>query len=127
MTRRGRLWGITFVVLAVTLGLVLSNRDKAKPQPEVPFTDLDTALASATSNGWTVSVPPKRPGPYRLVPGGPVLGSSDGAGLECRIKDQTGTVVEEIRLVGTADLDQSVVYLETADGQTTMAALKRSR
>ena len=127
MRRRRQLWGIAFVAVAVTLGLVFSNRDKAKPQPAVPFTDLDAALAPATADGWAVSVPPKRPGPYRLLPGGPVLGSSEGAGLECRIKDQTGTVVEEIRLVGTADLDQSVVYLETADGQKTMAALKRSR
>jgi hypothetical protein len=127
MRRRRQLWGIIFVAVAVTVAVVFSNRPTAKPQPEVPFTDLDTALAPAKAHGWTVSVPPKRSGPYRLLPGGPVLGSSESAGLECRIKDQTGTVVEEIRLVGTADLDQSVVYLETADGQKTMAALKRSR
>jgi len=127
MRRRRQLWGITFVAVALTIAVVFLNRDKAKPQTEIPFTDLDTALAPATADGWAVSVPPKRPGPYRRFPGGPVLGSSQGAGLECRIKDQTGTVVEEIRLVGTAGLDQSVVYLETADGQKTMAALKRSR
>jgi len=127
MRRRRQLWGITFVAVALTIAVVFLNRDKAKPQTEIPFTDLDTALTPATAHGWTVSVPPKRLGPYRLIPGGPVLGSSEGAGVECRINDQTGTVVEEIRLVGTADIDQCVVYLETADGQKTMAALKRSR
>jgi hypothetical protein len=34
-------------------------------------------------------------------------------------------VVEEIRLPGAGDRDQAIVYLETTDGQQTMAVLVR--
>ncbi len=43
------------------------------------------------------------------------------------VKDDDGTVVEEIRLVGTPEFDQLVIFLETPSGRQTMVALKARR
>ncbi len=55
-----------------------------------------------------------------------MLGNIPEEGLVGRIRDNNGVVVEEIKLVGAADYDQCVVWLETADGHRTLAGLKRA-
>jgi hypothetical protein len=125
MMRRRSTW--VWVGLAAALGAALAVGRHTQSRGDAPaaFTDLDTALAPEKAHGWELAIPPKREGPYRLLPGGPVLGRVPASGLECRIRNAEGAVVEEIRLQGIEGCDQSIVYLETADGHTTMAALKR--
>ena len=123
----GRRWRTVAVSAAVALGAGLVVRDHIRDRPDPPpaFTDLHTALAPERANGWELAIPPKRGGPYRLLAGGAVLGRNPASGLSCRLRDEAGAVVEEIKLQGAGDRDQSVVYLETAGGERTMAALVR--
>jgi hypothetical protein len=120
-----RVWIGVAVVLAAALVVVHYVRPQGTAPPS--FTDLDTALAPEKAHGWAVTVPPRREGPYRRLPGGPVLARDPADGLVCRLTDEKGVVVEEIKLQGIEGCDQAVVYLETADGKKTMAALKRAR
>jgi hypothetical protein len=123
--KRSRPFGLLFlaVVSGAALAFGIERRSRAPHAPR--FTDLDTALAPEMMHGWELAVPPKAAGPYRLLKGGPVLGRNPSAGLTCQIKAPNGEVLEEISLRGIEGCDQSVVYLETADGRRTMAALKR--
>jgi hypothetical protein len=92
-----------------------------------PFTDLDTALASYLSAGWTVSTPPKQPGPYRPFPGETSeLPAGQGNAMAFR-GSNGGAVTEELRLESDPNFDQLVVYLETQDRRRTVAVLKRPR
>jgi hypothetical protein len=92
-----------------------------------PFTDLDTALASYLSAGWTVSIPPKQPGPYRPFPGETSeLPAGQGNAMAFRVSNG-GAVPEELRLESDPNFDQLVVYLETQGRRRTVAVLKRPR
>ena len=73
MNRRQCLWGLLF--LAVTVVVVVAVWQLAQlQQADRRYTDLESWLAPEAKNGWVLSVPPRRPGPYRLLPGGPMLG-----------------------------------------------------
>lgn len=119
-----RRWWVLGAVAVLGAGLGIWNHNRARPEPLV-FADLHSVLASERAHGWELSVPPKRSGPYRLLPGGPVLGRTPNTSLEGQLRDANGAVAEEIKLRGAEDRDQAIVYLETADGQMTMAGLVR--
>jgi hypothetical protein len=123
---RRRWWVLLGTAAVVGGGQAVWVHTRVRPAPPA-FTDLHTALAPERVHGWELAVPPKRSGPYRLLPGGPVLGRNPATGLVGRLRDASGAVLEEIKLRGAEDRDQSIVYLETADGERTMAALVRVR
>jgi hypothetical protein len=107
-----------------------SNSSKVAPPPSqdlAPFTDLDTALASLRASHWELSIPPRRSGPYRLLPEGTCIGPNPSESSGGRIQNTNGTVVEEITLRGLPDRDQTIAYLETVDGHQTMAVMIRMR
>jgi hypothetical protein len=119
---------LTWVWLGIAVllgGLLLVDQYMRSRGPAAPqFTDLDAALAPEEAHGWKVEIPPKQAGPYRRLPGEPVLAAE---GMVCRLTNEQGAVVEEVKLQPIQGYDQAVVYLETADGKKTMAVLKRAR
>ncbi len=120
---RKRRW--LFLAAVVLVGAIVSTRlpDLQRPRDgnPVPFTSLDKTLASEIKNGWTVSVPPKREGPYRQIPGAT---ASEGASR--RIIDRDGTT-EEIKLESSANEHQKIIELETENSHRTLVALKRPK
>ena len=101
----------------------------APVRPKPPFAELTDVLKVEAESGYTVAAPPRLPGPYRRSPEStPYLskGSAE-AGLVCRIRDDAGTVTEEIRLKSLPDANQMVVILATADGKRTGVVLRRTR
>ena len=132
MTRRHLvLLGVAAALLVAVMGVVawqLRGRPAAAPPPtERPFTDLETALAPEAKHGWVLHIAPRHPGPYRLRPGGSVLGQGKGTAMIGYERDKNGAVVAELRLEGNPEYDQAIVNLETPDGCRTVAGLKRVR
>lgn len=130
MKRRWRALVLLFVLAALGVSAtlwILAIRDESWRNVLVrhTYTDLETALAPMAASGWELSVPPKLSGPYRLLSEGGMIGNSEDAGLGGVLHDPSGNLVEEIKLRGLADYDQTIVYLETADGQRTLSAMKR--
>ncbi len=124
----GRRWRMVILLLAlggVGVAIALNERRNEHRPGAPPFTDIDTALVPETTNGWKLSIPPPQPGPYRLLPGGPVSGV--GSGLQAHIRDKSGQVIEELKLEPIPGYDQAIVILETPSGRQTMAALKRAK
>jgi len=70
---------------------------------EGPFADLETVLAGEAKNGWSVAVPPKRSGSYRLVVGG--MPPAAGAGGTIRLRGKDGEM-EEVGLDSGPDFVQ---------------------
>lgn len=123
---------VVVLALAAACGGVAAWLWARQPSPvavvaERPFTDLETALAEEGANGWELHISPRVPGPYRLLPGGTVLGGDPNMRSISRVRDKSGAVLEEQELQGNPAFDQIVVYLETLDGRQTMAVLKRPR
>lgn len=50
-----------------------------------------------------------------------------GGPLICQVRDDTGAVVEEIKVEGDPASDQLVVWLETPGGRRALVGLKRPR
>ena len=122
--KRLRWIGVLLVVVGILWGLSTQNHP-APPGANRSFTDLETALASGGPRGWELHARPPHPGPYRLIPGGDMLGRTEGTGLTCRVYDDRGKVLEEVRLKAIPGCDQLVVYLEAPGGHRTMAVLRR--
>ena len=120
-----RRWFLIMAALVAAAGLYTVGRDRARPPAGPAFQDLDTVLAGYYKNGWSVLVPPKREGPYRIVPEDhPILPrNSTKGGAHRRIQSASG--VEEIDLKGPVDYDQALIELDTADGYRTLVLLKR--
>jgi len=122
--KRLRWIGALLVVVGILWGWSTQDRP-AGSEANHPFTDLETALASGGPRGWELQTRPPRPGPYRLIPGGEMLGRNEGTGLTCRVHDDRGMILEEVRLKAIPGCDQLVVYLEAPGGHRTMAVLRR--
>jgi hypothetical protein len=123
--RRWRLVIAVVVLAGIGVFAAMQERSNNKREGGPPFTDLNTALAPMRAHGWKVLVPPKDPGPYRMLPQEP--GAGGGSGLQAHIKDKSGQVIEEIKLDPSPDTEQTIVYLETPSGRVTMAGLKRPK
>ena len=124
MKRRRPAWVGLVVIALVAAAFAADHFLRSRSAAPTQFTDLDTALAPVKAYGWELASPPKREGPYRLLPGGPILA---GEGLVSRLTNEQGVVEEEVKLQGIEGYDQAVVHLETADGKKTIAVLKRRR
>lgn len=126
MKRPRFVWVSLGLILLAGVALTYEHWWTPRNANEAGFTDLDTAIAQEKSQGWELSIPPKHAGPYRRLPGGPVIGRGSKDGLVCRLRDANGTV-EEIKIQGIEGYDQMVVYLETPGKQQTIAVLKHAR
>ncbi|MDB5310737.1 MAG: hypothetical protein JWO38_4939 [Gemmataceae bacterium] len=119
-----RRWVLVLVVLLVAAAAYTGVRHQPPSGP--PFAELDTLLATHYQNGWSVLVPPKREGPYRLATGEhPVVPRGSDKGINYRLRGPDG--VEEVKLDSSAEYDQTLLELETRDGHRTLVVLKRSR
>lgn len=127
MFRNRWVWASLTVAAIVGAMLAVWVQTRVRSQSRPEFADLDTALEPLRDHGWELSVPPNRGGPYRLLPDGSCLGPNPAMGLSGRVRDTNGAVVEEINLRGLEGRDQSIAYLQTADGSVTMAVLVRVR
>jgi hypothetical protein len=47
--------------------------------------------------------------------------------MTCRVRDDGGTVIEEVRLESDPAFDQLVVFLDTARGVQTLVVMRRPR
>ncbi|QEL20942.1 hypothetical protein [Limnoglobus roseus] len=126
MKRRG-FWVRLAITAAVCGAIAVWQWGPQLSSPARGFVDLDTAVAADTKQGWEILTRPVHPGPYRRLPGGSVIGRSEKEGVNVRVRDATGAVLEDVQLKGNPDYEQTVVYLETLDSRQTMAVLKRSR
>jgi hypothetical protein len=126
MKRPRFVWVSLGIILLAGVALTYEHWWTPRTTNKSGFTDLDTAIAQEKAQGWELSVPPKYEGPYRRLPGEPVIAHGAKDGLVCRLRDANGTF-EEIKLPGIEGYDQAVVYLETPSKQQTMAVLKRAR
>src|SRR4051794_12242529 len=104
-----KLWVLASVAAAVAVVLALAAWWQARPGPEAPFTDLETAVAGERRHGWVLHVRPRREGPYRLLPGGGMIPADPAQALTSRIHDDAGNVVEELKVQGSADYDLTAV------------------
>lgn len=122
---RQRRWvlvvGILLAAAAAYSGIWQQRQAPAGP----PFAPLDTTLAGYLKNGWSVLVPPKLEGPYRIEQKEhPTVLRNSGKPMTYRLRGPDG--VEEVHLDGSADYDQILLELETQNGRRTLVVLKRS-
>ena len=113
-----------FFLVAIVLGAAVyatTLREPGRDPNPVPFATLEQTLEPEIQLGWSVTIPPKRQGPYRRIPGTLPVSSS-----LYRIRDRDGTT-EEILLESSPKEQQMILELDTADGHRTLVALKRPR
>jgi hypothetical protein len=122
---RQRRWvlvaGILLAAVAAYSGIWPQHQRPAGP----PFVPLDTALEGYLKNGWSILVPPKLEGPYRIVQKEhPIVFRNSDKKMNYRVRGPEGA--EEVHLDGSADYDQILLELETQNGRQTLVVLKRS-
>jgi hypothetical protein len=119
-----RKWLALFGVVAIASGgLFVWDRHRERPNP-IPFADLDTLFAVERGTEWKIHNSPRLEGPYRVL-SGTYVERSPGIKSTIRLRDASGTVMEEINVEGAMDRDFLFHELETADGQKTMVGLVR--
>lgn len=99
------------------------------PAQEQTFVGLAEVIAPEAGSGWVVVQSPRLPGPYHRSDEGALLVSSGDPQQEApvRIRDEAGAVVEEVCARGSAEFDQMILALDTADGGRAVVILRRDR
>jgi hypothetical protein len=120
---RQRRWILLAAAAVAAVYLMYRGQPAATPKPG--YADLDTVLADEFKRGWTVAVPPKREGPYRMVPNVAAVPGVPADG-SYRVRGKDG-VVEEIKAGDEDGAVQKVVELETRDGNVTLVGLRRAK
>jgi hypothetical protein len=127
MARQKRKGMIAVAILCFTvLYLVQGKRtDAPSAASTIPLRDLEGCLSLYLSNGWSVSLPPDLPGPYRISEEGAsgLSAPASGGQISIRFRDRATPVV----MKGDAELHQCIVVLRTQEGQYTYAALTKPR
>jgi hypothetical protein len=124
----GSVLGLCARMACHLVGLDTRLTDTRAPDspPDVPFTDLETAIArEGFSPEWVVHRRPDIPGPYRVVGLTFTIGNDPSNQAVVWHTDATGRSVAPIELRGNTEFNQMAVHLETADGQITGVVLKR--
>ena len=125
--RNRNLYLVAFLVIVVIFFVVWPSHILL-PQSEKKFVELAELITLETEHGWSIAQQPRNTGPYRLSlkMGKPCLMRGESVrGLTCRLRDDQGEVIEEVKLNALTETDQMVIYLDTADGLKTMAVLKK--
>ena len=122
-----------FVVAIVTFTLIYSyckfqNLGTPLALSEPRYVELSELITLELTNGWVVSNSPRLPGPYKITDnsGRPCLMHGEPVrGLNCKIVNDFGEIIEEAKLKTVIDIDQMVIYLDTSNGNRTLAVLNR--
>jgi hypothetical protein len=127
--RRRRIILIVFATSAIAGGVVAFRQaPPTPPSTEIPFGDLDAALAEERGRGWVVDTPPGREGPYRSLHIGEVMpiGSDGTPPFTAKLRWPTRNVVaEEVAVTPQKGFEYMTLMLEVPDGGRTQVVLRR--